>query len=201
MGHRMSCAQKELVPKAEVVYVTETQILYFENGRIREAAEEMARQILVYYGKENESDAVAVRIDCAEVVLKPFVDAILAKHGITPEPTAPEQRHKKGYKETVTTLIQGIELELPPYAEATYEPAYQTLNIESGDLSKVSKEMARDIHVLYDRDGNNAPTSAVAIRIDRAEAVLKPFVDAILAKYGLKPEKDAQGMDTRIPND
>ncbi len=192
MGHQMKSEQREPAPMATVVYVPESQILYFENGQIRESAEEMARQILVYYDKEDESEAVAVRIDGAEIVLKPFVDGILVKHGITPNLNAPQQRHKKGYRETVITQIQRVEWELAPYSEATYDPDCQTLLIENGDSSKVSREMAKDIHILFDA-GDNALPSPVAIRIDRAEAVLKPFVDAVLAKYGVAPEKQAAG--------
>ena len=42
--------------------------------------------------------------------------------------------------------------------------------------------LAQDVIVHYDKDDDNAPSSAVAIRIDSAEYVLKPFLDAILAK-------------------
>ena len=48
----------------------------------------------------------------------------------------------------------------------------------------------------YDKDDDHAPASVVAIRIDRAEVVLKPFVDAILAKYGLKPEHMSVASET-----
>ena len=89
-------------------------------------------------------------------------------------------------------------IELPPLAKANvfYEPEYQVLFIENGESSEVGEEMAKNILVLYDKDLDDAPTSAVAIRIDRAEVVLKPFVDAILAKYGIKPEEE----NTSAPN-
>ena len=202
MGHQMKSEQREPVPMATVVYVPESQILYFENGQIRESAEEMARQILVYYDKEDENEAVAVRIDSAEVVLRPFVDAVLVQHGITPDLNAPKQRHKKGYRETVTTQIQRVELELAPYSEATYDPDCQTLLIENGDSSRECREMAKDIHILYDKDDDHAPWwSAVAIRIDCAEVVLKPFVDAILAKYGVKPQEAPQSQQHQTADD
>lgn len=76
------------LPKPTVVYIPESQILYIENGQQRDEAEEMARNTIIYYGKEDESSAVAIRIDRAETVLKPFVDAILAKHGVKPEQSA-----------------------------------------------------------------------------------------------------------------
>ena len=189
------------VPKTNAFCEPVYQVLFIENGSPSEAAEEIARQVLVYYGKEDESEAVAVRIDLAEVVLRPFVDAVLVKHGIAPDPNASRHRHKKGYRETVITQIQGAELELAPHSEAAYEPNAQTLLIENGDSSNACREMAKDIHILYDKDVNEAPTSAVAIRIDRAETVLKPFVDAILAKYGLKPEEDTRDMDTKAADD
>lgn len=184
MGHEIKCTQDEFVPKATVVYIPESQILYFENGLTREAADEMARGILVYYSKEDESQAVAIRIDRAEIVLRSFVDSVLLKHGITPDPDSPRQRHKKGYRETVTTQIRHEEWDLAPYSEATYDSDLKTLLIENGNPSSECREMAKDIHVFYGKDADNAPDSAVAIRIDRAEVVLKPFVDAILAKYG-----------------
>lgn len=194
MAHGIESEKIDMTPKATVVYVPDSQILYLENGRIRESAEEMAREILVYYHKEDESDSVAVRIDSAEVVLKPFVDAVLVKHGIAPDLSAPRQLHKKGYRETVITQIKRVEWELPPYSETTYDTDCQTLLIENGNSTRVCREMAKDVHILYDKDNDDAPWwSAVAIRIDCAETVLKPFVDAILAKYGVTPEKQAAG--------
>ena len=72
-------------PKATVVYIPESQILYIENGLLRDEAEEMAQDTHVYYGKDDATSAVAIRIDRAETILKPFVDAILAKYGVKPE--------------------------------------------------------------------------------------------------------------------
>ena len=76
------------LPKATVKYTPESQVLYFENGSIREDASDMAQNIIAYYGKEDETEVVAIRIDHAEIVLKPFVDAILAKYGVK-VPTPP----------------------------------------------------------------------------------------------------------------
>ena len=90
--------------------------------------------------------------------------------------------------------IKIIELEPLPDAKVTYEPEYQILYISNGQPDAVGEEMARDVLVLYDKDVDDAPTSAVTIRIDCAEVVLKPFVDAILAKYGVTPETE------RIPS-
>ena len=80
--------------------------------------------------------------------------------------------------------------ESPPPAQVEYNPEYQVLLIETGQVSEVGEEIAEHIVVHYDKDDDHAPSSAVAIRIDCAEYVLKPFVDAILAKYGVKREQE-----------
>ena len=192
MGHELKSEQKGLPPLATVVYVPESQILYLENGRVREVAEEMARQVLVYFDKENENEAVAVRIDSAELVLKPFVDAVLLKYDIASDPE-PRQRPNKGYRETAYTQIRGEEWLLAPYSEAVYDSESQTLLIENGQACEISKEIAKDVHVLCGNDyDGGAWLASVAIRIDRAETVLKPFVDAILSKHGVELQEAPQ---------
>ena len=83
-----------------------------------------------------------------------------------------------------------------PPARVEYDPKGQILRIENGQCSQVGEEIAEDVVVHYDKDGDHAPASAVAIRIDRAEQVLKPFVDAILAKYGVIPEQSPVTNET-----
>lgn len=83
--------------------------------------------------------------------------------------------------------------ESKPPALVEYYPAGQILLIENGQRSAAGEEMAEDVIVHYDKDEDNAPASVVAIRIDRAEHVLKPFVEAILAKYGVKREPEPSG--------
>ncbi len=95
MAHGVNRIELEPLPKATVVYIPENQVLYIENGRRREDAEEMAEDILVYYDQDDETAAVALCIERAEVVLKPFVDAILARYGVKREP-APGAGEVKG---------------------------------------------------------------------------------------------------------
>ena len=85
MARKVKRIELEPLPKATVVYVPETETLYIENGRVREDAEEMADGVLVYYDRDDEASAVALNIERAEQVLKPFVDAILVKYGVKPE--------------------------------------------------------------------------------------------------------------------
>ena len=72
-----------------------------------------------------------------------------------------------------------------PPARVEYIPESQVLFIENGQESVVGDDFAEHIVVHYDNDDVNAPASLTAIRIDHAEHVLKPFLDAILAKYGV----------------
>ena len=76
-----------------------------------------------------------------------------------------------------------------------YYPESQVLFIWTGVKSAVGEEIAHGITVHYDKDEDNEPCSAVAIHIDSAEHVLKPFVDAILAKYGLT--RDVTGAQAK----
>ncbi len=87
--------------------------------------------------------------------------------------------------------------ESKPPALVDYYPEGQILLIENGQKSAAGEEMSEDVIVHYDKDEPDAPSSAVAIRIDRAEYVLKPFVDAILAKYGLKREEEPTGSQAQ----
>lgn len=89
MARKAKRTELEPRPKATAVYVPEAETLYIENGRIREDAEEMTDGVLVYYDKYHEASAVALNIERAEQVPKPFVDAILAKYGVKPAPSSP----------------------------------------------------------------------------------------------------------------
>ncbi len=74
--------------------------------------------------------------------------------------------------------------DIDPLSEATvkYWPADQVLEILNGKPLGDGEEIAQSITVFYDRECAN---EVVAVRLDFAEYVLEPFVDAILAKYGL----------------
>ena len=50
MAHNVNRIGLEPLPKVKAVYVPESQTLYIENVRLREDAEEMAENILVYPG-------------------------------------------------------------------------------------------------------------------------------------------------------
>ena len=73
------------------------------------------------------------------------------------------------------------------YEVYTLEGAPRTI------LTARVEEVSEDVIVNYAWNEPDAPSPAMAIRIDRAGHLLKPFVDAILAKYGLKQEEEAAG--------
>ena len=94
-----------------------------------------------------------------------------------------------------------IEVDALPQARVVYDPAQDILLIESGKKSAVGEEMAEGIIVHYNKDDETAPTDeavrAVAIFIDGAEVALKPLVDAILEKHGIKIGTLQNGIDAK----
>ena len=199
MGESMKLPISESSPPALVEYYPEGRVLLIENGQMSEAGEEMSENIIVHYDKD-EPDArslvVAIRIDSAEFVLRPFADAILAKYGVWRETEAGWDSNALLKRKTEMQASAKYPIwESPPPARVEYCPDRRSLLIDSGLVGVVSTEMAQDIIVHYDKDEPNAPSSAVAIRIDRAEYVLKPFVDAILAKYGVTRDGEQEPVD------
>ena len=78
---------------------------------------------------------------------------------------------------------------LPP-ARVTYTPAGQTLCLEMG-ARKDGEEIADGVTVFYDEND-----AVVGIDIDRADELLKPFIDAMLerrARILSLPSGDAHG--------
>ena len=66
-----------------VKYYPETETLYITNGKPFGEGDSVAKDVVVFYDREKECEVVGLYIECAELVLKPFVDAILAKHGVS----------------------------------------------------------------------------------------------------------------------
>ena len=194
MGNAVTRTDSLPLPTANVIYSPPNEVLFIENGQSSEVGETIAGSLVVFYDK-NADDArtrvVAIRIDWAEWVLKPFVDSILKRHGVEPE-SSPEldnrmiRRFRKATIPGIADPVQ-VEVEPVPLPNVAYNPQSQVLLIESGEPSAGREEMARGVLVFYDKDTDDARTTAVAIRIDSAEWVLKPFVDAILAKHGITP--------------
>ena len=73
----------DALPEATVNYWAADQVLEILTGKPLGDGEEIAQFITVFYDRENEDEVAALRLDLAEDVLKPFVDAILAKYGVS----------------------------------------------------------------------------------------------------------------------
>ena len=194
MGNAVTRTNSLPLPTANVIYSPPNEVLFIENGQSSEVGETIAGSLVVFYDK-NADDArtrvVAIRIDWAEWVLKPFVDSILKRHGVEPEssPEFDNRMIRRFRKATIPGIADPVEIEMEPVPlpNVAYNPQSQVLLIESGEPSAGREEMGRGVLVFYDKDTDDARTTAVAIRIDSAEWVLKPFVDAILAKHGITP--------------
>lgn len=66
-----------------VKYYPDTETLSITNGKPLGDGDDVCQDVVAFFDKENPSEVVGLTIECAEWVLKPFVDAILAKHGIS----------------------------------------------------------------------------------------------------------------------
>ncbi len=86
MAERVKDPQKAFEPEPVVKYFPETQSLWIDSGKQLGEGETIAKGVVVFYNKEDNTLAEGLRIEFAEHVLKPFVDAIVAKYGTNPEP-------------------------------------------------------------------------------------------------------------------
>ncbi len=72
----------EPLEKAIVSYLV-SDTLFIQTTKSFMDGREIAQGVTIFYDKDNENEVVGMMIDHAETVLKPFVDAILAKHGVS----------------------------------------------------------------------------------------------------------------------
>ena len=78
---------QELEPlENAVISYLESDTLFIQTTKPFLEGEEIAQGVTVFYDKDNENEVVGMMIDHAETLLKPFVDAILEKHGVSPGP-------------------------------------------------------------------------------------------------------------------
>lgn len=80
----MEDPQTEFEPEPVVRYFPETQSLWIDSGKQLGEGETIAKGVVVFYNKEDGTMAEGIRIELAEHVLKPFVDAIVAKYASKP---------------------------------------------------------------------------------------------------------------------
>ena len=73
-----------------------------------------------------------------------------------------------------------------PEPRSEYYPEEGILYVDNGKPFGEGETIAKGLVVFYDRE-NDDEVVGMCIETD-AESVRKPFVDAILAKYGIHPE-------------
>lgn len=201
MEHTVKYPATRSKPPAIVEYYSEPHILFIWTGQKSAAGEEFASDIIVHYDKDEDDEpsfVVAIHIDSAELLLRPFADKILAKYGVWREPESEQEREERRKRKAALEAAAKYPIwKSPPPARVKYFHERDSLLFDSGRVSAVGIEMAENIIVHYDRDEPDAPSSAVTIRIDSAEHVLKPYVDAILAKYGVKRDSETTDGQAR----
>lgn len=84
-----------------------------------------------------------------------------------------------------TKPVNATEVEGVPKAVVTYDEKADLLYISTGALAPYGDTIANGVVMFYDRDPDESGASAVGMHVLAAEAVLKPFVDAMLRKYGV----------------
>ena len=195
MEHTVNYPARESKSPAIVEYYPELHILFIWTGQKSAAGEGFASDITVHYDKDEDDEpsfVVAIHIDSAELLLRTFADKVLAKYGVWREPESDREREAILKRKAALEATAKYPLwKSPPPARVEYNPERDSLFIDSGRAGVVSQEMAENIIVHYDKDKPDERCSAVAIRIDSAERVLEPFVDAILEKHGVEREEEA----------
>ncbi len=78
----------QILPEAAVGYAAEGDTIFIQTGKRVRDGEEIAEGIVVLYDEEDGNDVVGITIVGAEGVLKPFVDAILIKYGLSEKSSA-----------------------------------------------------------------------------------------------------------------
>ena len=84
MAKQVKHAQEDFESEPVVRYFPETQSLWIDSGKSLGEGETIAKGVVVFYGNDDDTTAEGVRIELAEHVLKPFVDAIVAKYASRP---------------------------------------------------------------------------------------------------------------------
>ena len=74
----------EALPGLIVRYTSETRTLVLDTGKPWGDGEEIAKDLVVFYDHDN--NVVGLTLECAELWLKPLVDAVLAKQRGEPVP-------------------------------------------------------------------------------------------------------------------
>lgn len=91
-----------------------------------------------------------------------------------------------------TKPVKTAEIETTSKAVVTYDEKADLLYISTGSPAPYGDTIANGVVMFYDQDPDEAGATALGVHVLAAEAVLKPFVDAMLRKYG---ESDVPAYD------
>ena len=172
----------EPLPEVVVLFHPKDPLLGIQAGspvRISES-ETIANNIVAHYNHENS--LVALDVDGAERALEPLINA--ARRPARYKRNSAISKRSACFLDTPNSWIGSME-----DVVVFYTPETQALRIQAGDPVSVhqSEAVARGMTAHYDADG-----SLVAVDLQDAEALLKPFLDAVRSR---EKEKAAQASD------
>lgn len=165
-----------VLPEVVVFYSPRTKTLGIEAGSSVPAytGETVANFMIARY--DNDNKLLSLDIDGAESALEPLIDAVLRQDG---KPTGtlvkrsacfvdPDPKNWGGPLEDVVVF---------------YTPETQALRIQAGDPVSVhrSEAVARGMTAHYNAEG-----TLVAVDLEPAELLLKPFLDAVRTRQQAK---------------
>ena len=168
----------EPVLEIVVLYSPDDDILGIQAGtpvRIHES-ESIANVMVAHYDKNDSLVAIDL-IDCAEEALKPLLDSAPQKDGENSVTLSTSIAAWSNTEDFFGAL---------PEVVVFYTPKTQALRIQAGDHVHIHKsETVANGMVAHYNDNR----SLVALDLEAADVVLKPFIEAVLRK---EQEKAAQ---------
>ena len=165
------------LPEVSLLYSPELRYLSIDSGvnalgRMHEG-ETIANHLVAHYDKNNH--LVSLDVDNAVTALEPLVEAALRPNG---KKTGRVSKRSACFLNTPNSWIGSMKDVVVFYA-----PETQALRIQAGDPVSVhqSEAVARGMTAHYNADG-----SLVAVDVQPAELLLKPFLDAVRSRENEK---------------
>ena len=178
MGDRVATPRESIpLPEVVVLYTPESPMLAIQAGesavsRIHES-EPVANFMVASYDRNNSLVALDL-IDCAEDALKPLLDAALPKDEKNSVNLSTSTAAWSNTEDFFGTL---------PDVVVFYTPETQALRIQAGNPVHIHKsETVANGMVAHYNDNR----SLVALDLEAADKVLKPFLDAVRHKEQAK---------------
>lgn len=173
-------------PKPIVEYFPGSGTLYVANGKPLGEADGFAQRVVPFFNRTNQWEVVAICFEGgATYTLKPFLDAVLSERGLGPIET-PAKTNTGAASRT-----SSINAHAEPRPQVTYNLDEGCLRVANGHAEGEAITIAEGVVAFYDEEN---PGGIAGLRIGPdAKVILKPFVDAALAKYGKGPGEATRG--------